>query len=150
MAKAMHKLRWLMAASLMIAVVGCAATYSNHGYAPTDTQLEDVIVGVDNHSSVEETVGRPSNTGVLREGGWYYISSRVRHFAYKKDEVIERQLVAVSFDKNGTVTNIERFALEDGRVIALNRRITTTGIKGISFIRQMLGNLGRVNLEDAI
>jgi len=30
----------------------------------------------------------------------------------------------------------------------LNRRVTTTGIKGVSFIRQILGNIGRVTLGD--
>ncbi|MFT4715015.1 MAG: outer membrane protein assembly factor BamE (lipoprotein component of BamABCDE complex) [Paracoccaceae bacterium] len=150
MAKVMHNIRQIAVVSLLMMVIGCAATFSNHGYAPTDAQLEDILVGVDNRSSVEETVGRPSNTGVLREGGWFYVSSQVRHYAYKRDEVIDRQLVAIRFDKRGTVTNVERFALEDGRVIALNRRVTNTGIKGVSFIRQMLGNIGQFSLEDAL
>jgi len=150
MTKAMRGIRRLLAVALVMGATGCAATFSNHGYAPSETELEDIIVGVDSRASVEETIGRPSSTGLLRDGGWYYVSSRVRHFAYKQDEVIDRQLVAVSFSNKGTVTNIERFALEDGRVIALNRRVTSTGIKGVSLIRQMLGNIGRFNLDDAL
>ncbi len=150
MAKVMLWFRRSLAVTLLFGVIACAATFSNHGYAPTDDELENVIVGVDSHSSVEETIGRPSSTGLLRVGGWYYVSNRVRHFAYKQDEVIDRQLVAISFDKRGIVSNIERFTLEDGRVIALNRRVTSTGIKGISFIKQMLGNIGRINLADQI
>jgi outer membrane protein assembly factor BamE (lipoprotein component of BamABCDE complex) len=136
--------------ALLVVLAGCAATFANHGYAPTDAELEDIVVGVDSRNSVEETIGRPSSTGMLREGGWYYVSSRVKNFAYRRPEVIDRQLVAISFDKRGIVSNVERFTLENGRVITLNRRITKTGIRGISFIRQMLGNIGRVNLEDAI
>ncbi|NOX72690.1 MAG: outer membrane protein assembly factor BamE [Alphaproteobacteria bacterium] len=143
-------LRRSLTVSLLLVLAGCAATFANHGYAPTDTELEDIIVGVDSRNSVEETIGRPSSTGVLREGGWYYVSSRVKNFAYRRPEVIDRQLVAISFDKRGIVTNIERFTLENGRVITLNRRITKTGIKGVSFIQQMLGNVGRFNLEDAV
>jgi outer membrane protein assembly factor BamE (lipoprotein component of BamABCDE complex) len=142
--------RRFLTMSLLVVLAGCAATFANHGYAPTDSELEEIVVGVDSRDSVEETIGRPSSTGVLRDGGWYYVSSRVKNFAYRRPEVIDRQLVAITFDKRGVVTNIERFTLENGRVIALNRRITKTGIKGVSFIQQMLGNIGRVNLEDAL
>lgn len=150
MAKAKFWARRVMAVALLAGVTACAATFSNHGYAPTDTELEDILVGVDNRSSVEESIGRPSSAGVLETGGWYYVSSRVRHFAYREDEVIDRQLVAVSFDKRGIVSNVERFTLADGRVVALNRRVTDTGIKGVSFIRQMLGNIGNINIGDQL
>lgn len=150
MAKRKHWVRLGLATVLLAGVVGCAATFTNHGFAPTDAELENVIVGVDTRASVEETIGRPSSTGVLTGSGWFYVSSKVKHFTYNKAEVIDRQLVAISFDKRDRVSNIERFTLEDGRVIALKRRVTSTGIKGISFIRQMLGNFGNVSLEDQL
>lgn len=132
-----------IAGVLLAFVVGCAATFSNHGYAPSDSELANVVVGVDTRASVEETIGRPSSTGVLTESGWYYVSSQVRHFAYKSPEVVDRQLVAISFDKHGRVENIERFTLQDGRVITLNRRVTTSNIKGVSIVGQLLSNLGK-------
>lgn len=136
----------MLAAGALCFVAACAATYSNHGYAPTDAELEAVIVGVDTRESVEASVGRPSSTGVLKDGAWYYISSRIKYFAYREREVVDRQLVAISFDKRGRVSNVERFTLEDGRVVALNRRVTQTSIKSVGFLRQMLSNLGRVSL----
>ena len=36
----------------------------------------------------------------------------------------------------------DTFTLEDGRVIALSRRVTNSNVKGISLIRQLLGNFG--------
>jgi len=140
-----NTIRWV-ALLAVFGLVGCAASYSNHGYAPTDAELDGVIVGVDNRASVEETIGRPSNTGVLKESGWFYVSSKVKRYAYREDEIVDRQLVAISFDKRGIVSNVERFTLEDGRVVALTRRITKSGIKGVSFLRQILGNIGRADL----
>jgi hypothetical protein len=55
---------------------------------------------------------------------------------------ISRELVAVTFDGNGTVANVERFGLEDGRVVVLSRRVTDNGLNDISFIRQLFGNIG--------
>jgi len=145
---AFFKTSRMLVAGAILFVAACSATYTNHGYAPSESELENVIVGVDTRESVEETIGRPSSTGVLKESAWYYISSRIKYFAYRDSEVVDRQLVAISFDSRGRVENIERFTLEDGRVVALNRRVTTTGIKGVSFIRQILGNIGRVTLGD--
>ena len=55
-----------------------------------------------------------------------------------------RELVAINFDPAGRVRGIERFGLEDGRVIELQRRVTDNGEADKTFIRQLLGNLGRI------
>ena len=130
---------------LIFAVSACAATFQDHGYVPTDSDLEQIIVGVDTRDSVADAIGRPTSFGVLESGGWYYTQSRWRHFAYKAPKIIDRQLLAITFTEAGVVENIERFTLEDGRVVVLSRRITDTNVKGISFIRQLLGNFGNFN-----
>jgi len=127
---------------LILAISACAATFENHGYVPTDTDLEQIIVGVDTRDTVADAIGRPTSFGVLETGGWYYTQSRWRHFAFKAPKIIDRQLVAITYTEVGVVENIERFTLEDGRVVALSRRVTDSNVKGISFIRQLLGNFG--------
>ncbi len=97
-----------------------------------------------------EAVGTPALSGVQSEGNWYYVSSIVREFAYRSPEVIEREVVAISFDGGGVVTNIERFGLNDGRVIVLNRRVTGTAVEAPGIVRQILGNIGRVGAEDVV
>jgi outer membrane protein assembly factor BamE (lipoprotein component of BamABCDE complex) len=101
-----------------------------------------VIVGVDTRDTVADVIGSPSSSGVLRDSGYYYVSQQVRTFAYQAPEVIDRQVVAVTFDADGVVQNIERFALEDGNVVALSRRVTDSNVQGLSFLRQLLGNIG--------
>ncbi len=150
MIRLIHKLKAGTIAAVVLLIVGCAATFTNHGYAPTDAELDNILVGIDNRASVEETVGRPASTGVLSESSWFYVASKIRYFTYNKPKVIDRQLVAISFDKRGVVTNIERFTLEDGKVVVISQRVTETGIKGISAIAQILGNIGNVNLADGL
>ncbi len=130
---------------LILAVGACAATFENHGYVPTDADLEQIIVGVDTRDTVADAVGRPTSFGVLESGGWYYAQSRWRNFAFKAPKIIDRQLVAITYTEAGVVENIERFTLDDGRVVALSRRVTNSNVKGISFIRQLLGNFGNFN-----
>jgi outer membrane protein assembly factor BamE (lipoprotein component of BamABCDE complex) len=141
--KAMRMVVALACAALLSA---CVAQYRNHGYLPSDSELADVIVGVDTRDTVAETIGVPGTSGVLDQGNYYYVGSRVRHYGAFPPEIVEREIVAVEFDADGVVRNITRYGLEDGRVVALTRRVTVTGDGDIGFIRQLFGNIGGINL----
>lgn len=131
---------------LFLAVVlgGCAPIYRNHGYVPTDIDLALVEVGSDTRDTVAEKVGRPTALGLLNDVGWYYVQSRYRQSGPREPKEVDRQVVAITFDEGGTVTNIERFGLEDGKVITISRRVTGTSIKQPGLISQLLRNFGRV------
>jgi len=137
-------------ALVLLTLVGCTAVYRNHGYGPTDNELQDITVGVSTRDSVAEAIGRPSARGVIKDGGWYYVRSRWKHFGMKEPQEVDRQVVAISFDKAGVVSNVERFTLQDGRVIALSRRVTESNIKGVGFLRQLLGNIGNFTASDVL
>lgn len=141
-------IRFGIVAALMLAVSSCAATFRNHGYVPADRDLQDIVVGVDTRGTVETLVGRPTTAGILDESGWYYVRTRVRTYLYFEPEAVEREVVAITFSDKGIVENIERFGLEEGRVVALSRRVTDKNTKGIGFLRQAFGNLGRIRAED--
>jgi outer membrane protein assembly factor BamE (lipoprotein component of BamABCDE complex) len=130
--------------------MACTPQIRTHGYVPNEDALSGIAVGRDNRESVYEAIGSPTSSGVMRDDGWYYISSRVKYETYQAPEEIERQIVAISFDSNGVVSNVERLSLEDGRVIALNRRITDIPVKGPGFFNQLIGNLGNFNIGEAI
>ncbi len=138
------KLRILIAASALVATSACVASFRNHGYIPPDELLDEIVVGIDTRASVEDTVGSPSSAGILDESGYYYVRSRVKSLAYREPEVVEREVLAISFDANGVVTNIERFGLEDGQVIALERRVTESSVVDRTFLRQLLSSFGRL------
>jgi outer membrane protein assembly factor BamE (lipoprotein component of BamABCDE complex) len=130
----------LLAAALILA--SCTVQFRNHGYVPSEAELANIIVGSDTRDTVASLIGRPTAQGVLESSGWYYVESRFRHFAYQAPREISRQVVAISFDARGRVANIERFGLQDGRVIALSRRITKSSIGKIPLLRRLLGNIG--------
>lgn len=128
-----------------IALSACAPQYSNHGYIPLQEDLDLIEVGKDTRESVAEKVGVPVSSGVLTNSGYYYVRMRKRSIGPLAPQEIERQVVAISFTENGTVSNVERFGLERGQVVPLSRRVTSSPVSDKSFIRQLLGNLGRFN-----
>lgn len=134
----------------MLGIAGCTAQYRNHGYVPDEEILSQVTVGVDTRDTVLEVIGAPTTSGVLDQGDFYYIRSRVKQFAWKRPEVIERTVMAVSFDQRGVVRNIETFGLEDGEVVRLQSRVTSSSTADKTFIRQLLGNLGRFNAASVL
>lgn len=138
--------RTALAVVAALALGACSATIDNHGFVPPEEELQQIIVGVDTRGTVEETIGQPAASGVLRDEAWIYSAYRVRNFAYQAPQVVERDVVAISFDGDGVVTNVERFGLEDGRAVQLSRRVTETSVRDLGFFRQLMRNFGRIDL----
>jgi outer membrane protein assembly factor BamE (lipoprotein component of BamABCDE complex) len=142
----------LRAAVVAVALSGlsaCSAQYRTHGYIPPEEDLDAIVVGVDTRDTVAETVGTPSTAGLSDASGFYFVESRVRQFGWREPEEVSREVLAISFDDTGTVRNIERFGLEEGRVVTLNRRVTESG-GSVGFLRQLLRRIGAFAPEDFI
>jgi outer membrane protein assembly factor BamE (lipoprotein component of BamABCDE complex) len=137
--------RILILLGVVGAVASCAATYRNHGWAPSDDELKVVRVGVDTRDTVTQSIGAPSSTGVLDDGGFYYVESRVRNSGLRTPQIVSRDLVAIQFDGQGVVKNVERFGLKDGQFVRLNTRVTESTVSNNSIWRQLGGSLGRVS-----
>jgi outer membrane protein assembly factor BamE (lipoprotein component of BamABCDE complex) len=131
-------------------IAGCSATYRNHGYIPPEEELQELVVGIDTRASVEDLVGPPSSGSVLAEGNYFYVRSRTKTLGLRAPQEIERKVLAISFDSDGVLANIEEFGLEAGRVVPLSRRVTASGVSDTSFLRQLFGNIGRVGPAGAL
>jgi outer membrane protein assembly factor BamE (lipoprotein component of BamABCDE complex) len=142
--------RWLVAGICMVIMAGCTPLYRNHGYVPPDDALALIEVGVDTRETIAEKVGRPSTAGLLNDTGWYYVQSRWKTVGPREPVEIDRQVVAISFTAEGTVTDVGRYGLQDGQVIALSRRVTESNVQGAGFIRQLLGNIGGLRAEQVL
>lgn len=137
-----------MALCCLLVITACSATFKNHGYVPLDEDLQNLVVGVDTRATVDDTVGPPSLSGMLGDGNYYYVRSRMREFGMFRPKVIERQILAISFNGDNTIANIERFGLEDGNLVPLSRRVTDSSVVNNGFLRQMIGNFGNFNPAD--
>jgi len=131
-------------------LMACSNITRSHGYVPSNSDLDAIIVGVDTKETVADAVGRPTTAGILANGGWYYVASEFSAYGIQERREISREVVAISFDEQGVVENIERFGLEDGKVVAISRRVTDSNIKGVSFLRQLFGSIGNFAADQLI
>ena len=141
-------LRMALLGLMMVVIAACAPVYRNHGYVPADDELSQIEVGKDTRETIGALIGRPSAAALLNDTGWYYVQSRWKHSGAREPKEIDRQVVAITFTEDGIVENVERFGLEKGKVVALSRRVTASNIKGIGFIRQLLGGIGNLSAGD--
>lgn len=132
----------VLGAGLMLGA--CAPQYKNHGYIPPQEDLDQIVVGQDTRDTIATTVGVPASAGMLTNSGYYYVKSRRKSIGFLRPKEVEREVVAISFTSSGVVENVERFGLERGNVIALDRRVTSSAVSNKSFIRQLLGNIGGI------
>lgn len=130
-----------------VLATACAPTVQVHGYVPREADISRIRPGFDDRGSVEEILGRPSSAGVLRDSAWYYVQSTVESYTYNPPRVVDRTVLAVSFDQRGVVRDIERYGLEDGRIINLTTRTTETGGRQLGALEQLFGNLLNLDAE---
>jgi outer membrane protein assembly factor BamE (lipoprotein component of BamABCDE complex) len=133
-------------AGLALAVlVACTPLYTNHGFVPDDKDLATITTGVDTRDTVGAFLGRPSVEGLIGDTQWFYVRSQWKTVGARAPQEVDRQVLAITFDEQGVVTNIERFGLEKGEIVAVSRRVTTEPIKGRSVLAQIFGNIGRLD-----
>ena len=143
MSKFAFKYRSIIFSTFFLA--SCSTIYKDHGYLPLDTDLKNVVIGKDTRNSVTELLGSPSGSGVLEDGAIFYISTKIKNFLFYEPKAVSRDMIVVSFDDRDLVENIEKFTLEDGRVVVLSRRVTSAPVKGPKILSQIFGNLGNAD-----
>lgn len=134
----------------MLVLAACAPIYQNHGYVPSDEELALIEVGKDSRETVAATLGRPSASGLLNDVGWFYVQSRWQTRGGFEPKEIDRQVVSITFTEDGIVENVERFGLDDGRVVAISRRVTKPNIRGLTFLQQLFGSVGQLRAGDIL
>ena len=128
----------------------CAPDIRKSGYYPLESEMEAVSVGQTTRAEVLGLVGSPSIGSPNSDGVIYYVGQRVRHFGPMKPEVVDRQVVVVSFDSRDRVSNVQVLGLEDGQVVVISQRVTETISGDFGFFQQLFGNIGNVSAAQIV
>lgn len=132
------------------ATMACEPVFRVHGFAPQDEAVQTVEAGVDTRGSVRRKVGRPSSTGIFTDQGWYYVSTTVKHEAFYEPTVVDRKVVAITFDPSDVVATVDTYGLEDGRIVNLQTRVTPTAGRGLTILEQLFANIGVSGVTEAL
>jgi outer membrane protein assembly factor BamE (lipoprotein component of BamABCDE complex) len=106
--------------------------------------VEAIKAGEYTQEDVLALLGTPSTVSTFDERKWYYIGHKSTKFAFQHPEILERNVLVVSFDDTGYVSYKQIFSLADGREIEPIARKTPTEGRDFTVMQQLLGNLGRL------
>lgn len=135
-----------LAGTLMVS--GCAQDIRKTGYYPLENELAQIQVGSSTRDDVVAAIGSPSITS--DSGTIYYVGQRTQYVGPFSPRLVDRQVIAVRFDSRGRVVAVETLSAEDGAQVALEGRITEPTGEGLSFWRQLFGNIGNVDAGQLI
>ena len=120
-------------------LLSCTANIKNHGYIPSKTDLETLVIGKDTKQSVAKKIGLPATAGL--EGAYYYVRSTFNAPGFKSAQLVDRTVVVLSFDQRSKLKNIETFNVENGNFVRLDYRVTETGLDNKNILQQILGSI---------
>jgi outer membrane protein assembly factor BamE (lipoprotein component of BamABCDE complex) len=139
----------LCAALIGLAVMACEETVDVRGNFPHPEVLSSIKPGVHKRSDIEGLLGTPSAVSTFKKEVWYYIGGRVKTVSFFRPEVLERKVVTVSFTDKGVVQKVDTTDAPTDADFELVERETPTKGRELTFIQQLIGNVGRINQQRA-
>ena len=134
----------LFAISLLISTASaCAPIVAVHGNFVEPERLEQIHEGISRKADIADILGTPTAGGTFDPNVWYYVGQRTEKVAFYPPTVVDRQVLVMHFGDAGVVQKIEKLDATTGVDVAIIDRTTPTAGKDLSFLEQMLGNVGR-------
>lgn len=137
--------RLLLAMAFLGTATACEPVIDQRGNMPAPERLAEIKPGRFTKSDITALLGTPASTSVFGDDRWYYVSSKIETIAFFKPEELERQVVVIDFDRSGTVTDIRKLTLKDGKDVTMVSRETPSAGRDMSVLEQLLGNVGKFN-----
>ncbi len=135
---------WLFACfAAFLILTGCESQVDSSGNSPNPKLVISIKPGVHKRQDVKKRLGTPSTITTFDNEVWYYISSRIESSTFLKPKLMKRKILTVKFDANGVVQNIYELDTTKQKEIPLVERETPTKGKELTFIQQVIGNVGK-------
>ncbi|MCW1430856.1 outer membrane protein assembly factor BamE [Novosphingobium sp. JCM 18896] len=141
----------LGAATLGLAVLvgGCSSIRDHRGYLIDTALVDSIQPQVDNRTSVEKTLGRPTWVSQFGAQDWYYVSVDTKQAAFKRPKTYQQTVLRVRFDQGGNVAAVDKAGVEKVARISPDGKVTPTLGRERSFIEDLFGNIGAVGVPGA-
>ena len=126
-------------------LVACSISIDQRGNLPPADEIAQIHPGKTTKDGVVKVLGTPSSVGVFDDKDWYYISERVKESTFFAPKVLDQQVYVIAFNDDGIVRSVQHKTLQDGQEVVPVARATPAPGRELTFLEQVLGNLGRFN-----
>ena len=127
---------------LIATIAACTTIEERHGALLKPSTIQKIEPNY-TKSQVVSLLGSPSTKATYGEEIWYYISNNQERNFVSDDDLKDQEVLAIYFNENDKVYNVETYGLVDAKNIAFAERKTPTAGHELTAIEQLLGNVGR-------
>ena len=132
------------AVTAMLVAGGCSPTVDQRGELPSPERIAEIHPGL-TKEQVVKILGTPSSMGVFNDNAWYYISRKTARVSFFQPDVLDQQVFTINFDNNGVVRDMGHKTYADAREIEPAPGATPAPGRELTFLEQIIGNVGRFN-----
>ncbi len=126
-------------------ISACSPSVATHGYRLDEATVAQIEPGRSTRQQVMQALGSPSSTATFDDDAWYYVSQRTEKASFYQEDIVEQEVVRITFDDRDVVASVDRHGLEQTAAIDPVDRVTPTAGAEPSILKQLIGNIGRFN-----
>ncbi len=127
---------------LTIILASCTNIEERHGATIKPKTMQKLAPNV-TKKQVTGLLGSPSTKSSFGEETWYYIANNKNQNLFSDDDMVEQEVLAIYFNEDDKVYNVESYGIRDSKQIELSDRTTPTAGHNLTVMEQLLGNVGR-------
>lgn len=124
----------------------CTPTVNVRGNLVDDYKLAQIQKGVDTRTDVLRKIGSPTTIAPFDDSVWYYLGQTTEKRGILDDKVKDERVIVVMFTPEGVVDQVNDVKNKRQNIPYSNDKTPTSGNE-VTFMQQMLGNLGKFNKE---
>jgi len=130
--------------ALALTLSACTPVTAQRGNLLEDYQFESLQPGTSTQSDVLRALGSPTTQSTFDLNKWYYMGQKKEKKGILDSEIVDERIVIVTFNQEGVLQTIED-STESREDIPYAREKTATHGNDLTFMQQLLGNMGRFN-----
>jgi outer membrane protein assembly factor BamE (lipoprotein component of BamABCDE complex) len=143
----MASFRILLSSCVMLVLAACTPHIDYRGKTPEPADVKKIRIGTDYKEDVLRHIGSPTFETIYGDSTWYYVYRKTETTSFFTPEIIEKNILKVSFDPSGRVATIEDIDPEGVDIDPITHKTKTVG-SDPSLMRQVFGNFGRLARKD--
>ena len=128
----------------LILLAGCDPKIAQRGKLDLAEIAQDISPQSTTREEVIELLGTPSAAGQFGDKAWYYVSQRKEGVAFFAPEIVDSQILRLTFEGD-LVATVRSYNQSDARDVNFSSRTTPTEGQEYGFIEQLIGNIGKFN-----
>lgn len=134
-----------LALTLLTLSSACTKEIENRGYVTKFSNFSDIKIGQTDKTDILRMLGSPTTKSNLGKEKWIYLGVEETKETFFEPDVKSYQAYVISFNKQDVVSSITTRDKSHLNEIEISEDFTSTGGNEVTFMQQLLGNLGKFN-----